>query len=380
MAHKVFNNSFGSQYSFGFPKISEEQERQIIAGLFEQLMVFDKVTISTNRINSSLTILIKKLGINTVERLIDNDYIELLLWTPVIVTGTGRENKDGSIDESTIYGKPPIAAGSLTEQDTDPERNVNIALSNFDFNRERRRIFVKRAAKKYIIPSGMELSKDSAKMVIDSYKRNLLSELGLPYNKEPELFNLDERFRLLELGHKILETAILAEYSLKSFNNYEHYKIIENSISHIGKAYRTTENFTRILSIEKIPDLKNLFLENKLDFDSIFKLRHLQSAKYFRKWINSVDESTSSEDITYEYIKEIKGHQKFFNWPEGKFIRTVGIFALNLGLGKLLASLGIGSGLEQGLGMLDTFILEKILLGSNPSIYIDQIKNTILTE
>lgn len=63
MISKVFNNNIGSPYSFGFPKLTAKEERLILAGLFEQLLVFDKITISTNRLSFPLIFLIKILGL-----------------------------------------------------------------------------------------------------------------------------------------------------------------------------------------------------------------------------------------------------------------------------------------------------------------------------
>lgn len=373
MSSEVLNNSFGPQYSFGLPKISEEQEIEIIAGLFEQLMLFDKIIISTSRSNLALILLIKNIGINAVERLLDNNYIKFLLWTPVIVTGIGHQNDDGSMDESVIYGKPPIVAGSLSNEDIDPEKNINNALSHFTLHRDRKRIFIKRASSRYLIPDGMLYSGDSAKYVIDSYKNNDLADIGLPYDKEPDQLDLKQRMNLLDLGHKVLETAILANYNFKSFNNFEHYKIFENNVNSIGKAFKITENATEILRIENIPNFKNLYIQNRLNFESVFRLRHLSNAKYFRKWINSINENYNANEITSEYLKEVKGNSNFFNTNEGRFIRNLGIFGASLALGAAIASPAI----DLGLGLLDTYILDKLLKGNNPSMFIDNLKNEI---
>ena len=146
MTSKVFNNKIGSPYSFGFPNLTVEEERLILAGLFEQLLVFDKITISTNRLSFPLVFLIKNIGINKVEELIDRKLIEFMIWTPVLVSGTGRQQEDGTIDESVIYGQPPIAAGSLSNEDLDPENNIKRALDFFSLPRDQKRIFIRNQA------------------------------------------------------------------------------------------------------------------------------------------------------------------------------------------------------------------------------------------
>jgi hypothetical protein len=268
MSNIVFNNKIGDPYDFGYTQLTPEQEQNIVAGLFEQLLIFDKVTISTNRLNFALSFLISKLGINIVERLLELGYIKIMPWTPVILSGGGQQQNNGTIDRTTIYGQPPIVAGSLGE--IDPEENINTAITHFNLHRDRRRTFTRIAAKNYIIPNGMEFSTDSAKFVIDAYKKNNLSGLNLPYEKEPNQLELEQRQQLLGLGNKVLETAILSKYGFKSFENYEHYKIFEQNLNNIGKAYNISEATSSILNLENLPDLKSLFIKENLDFETLF--------------------------------------------------------------------------------------------------------------
>lgn len=376
MNSDVFNNSIGSPYSFDYPRLTKEQDQQILAGLFEQLLIFDKITISTNRVNFALAFLISKLGINIVEKLFDYGYIKIMIWSPVIVTGSGRQLDDGSIDESVIYGQPPIAAGSLSDEDLDPEKNIYNALTHFNFHRERKRIFTRRALNGYVIPNGMAFSTDSSKLVIDAYVNNNLSALGLPFEKDPNQLDLGQRKLLLNLGHKVLETAILSEYTLKSYENYEHFEICRQNISNIGKAYNVSGNTETIFNLEELPNLKQLYLSERMDFESVFKIRHLSNAKHYRKWINEVGENANAKEITKEYLNQIKGNTQFFESTEGKFIKNLGVFGVNTVLGSALAGPG-GIAVGYALGLLETFWLDNLLKGKNPSLFIDNIKKEI---
>lgn len=371
--HIVFNNSLQSSFSFAYPKLTESQIKEHLAGLFEQVLLFDRIVINTGRLNFSLYFLIRELGINRVEEMIEWGLIKFLLWTPIIVTGSGMQREDGSIDESTIRGIPPISAGALTNEDSDPEANIDKALSFFPLNRERKRIFKRLARDNYIVPKGMDFSKNSAEIVLDAYKTNCLADLGLPFDTPPEQMELEKRKILLDLGYNVLETAILSKYHLKSFSNYSHYKICEGNLKNIGNALNVTQNVSKILQIENVPNLKELFISEKMDIQSAFKLRHLGSAKYFRKWINELDHDNDAISITSEYLNELKGKKSFFQSTGGKFLRFLGVF----GVGTALESAIIGTGgmvAGFGLGMLDTFWFDSILKGRNPSMFIDQIK------
>ena len=376
MKREVFNNIIGSPYDLGYPTLSAEQEKNILAELFEQLLIFDKVIIRTNRLNFSLFFLINKLGLNNVERLFDSGYIKLLLWSPLIITGTGRQNEDGTFDESTILGQPPIVGGSLSSDDTDPDKNIHNALMHFNLHRDRKRILARRIEKNYIIPNGLEYSTNSAKFVIDSYQRNNLTELGLPFDKEPDQLNLEERRLLLGLGSRVIETALLSKYELKSYQNYEHFAICKQNLNNIGKAYNISENTSTILSLENLPDLKSLYLSEKLTFDNVFTLRHLSNAKFYRKWINEIGEDSNAQEISKEYLNQIKGSSNFFENNGGKFIRNLGVFGLGSALGGAIAG-PIGTIAGFTLGLLDTYVLDNILKGKNPSMFVDEIRNTL---
>lgn len=377
IASKVLNTSLGSHSDFNYPKLTEEQSKLIIAELFEQLLIFDKIILKTSRLNFTLIFLINQLGINTVEKLLEKGYIELIIWTPLIVTGTGHTNEDGTNDESVIYGQPPIVAASVSDNDSDPEKNINIALTKFNHHRDRRRIFTRQALKRYIVPNGLEYSSDSAKLVIEAYTNNNLGTLGLPFEKDPNQLNIEERMLLLGLSSKVIETALLSKYHLKSYQNYEHYEICKKNLNNIGKAYNVTENTNTLYNLEGLPNLKKLFIEDKIEFDSIFKLRHLPTAKYYRNWINTIGESADATEITKAYLNEIKGSSKFFNSTEGKFIKNLGVFAVSTALGDAIGGAG-GIAASYSLGLLEMYILDNILIGKNPSLFIDGLRKEIL--
>ena len=148
MKNEVFNNSIGSPYAFDFPRLTPEQDREIIAGLFEQLLIFDRITISTNRLNFGVAFLISRLGINTVERLIDSGYIKFMIWTPVIVTGSGRQREDKTIDESVIYGQPPITVAHFLIQIKTLKKYSQSFITFSDLHKDRKG-YLQKALKSY---------------------------------------------------------------------------------------------------------------------------------------------------------------------------------------------------------------------------------------
>lgn len=385
---EVFFSDLGSRYSLRHPNLTRIQTKDYLAKLFEQLLIFDRVVISTGRLNFALYFLLKELGINTVEKLIDYGYIKFMIWSPLLVSPDGRQMPDGSIDYSFIYGLPPISGGSFSKNDVDPEHNINIALKPYGLHRDRQRIFTKKALKNYIVPDGMEFSKGATDFIIDAYSKDNLSSLGLPFTKEANQLDMNERNLMIELSHQVLETSILSRYGLKSFENYEHMEICKNSLNNIGKAYNIINNTSNLFKLDDLPNLKKLYIDESLEFDSIFKLKHLSNAKNFRNWINNVGENTNFQEISKEYFNEIKGKGNFFESTKGKLLRNLVLFGLNPALGYAIEGAAGGAiglavkpiidkGLDLGLGLLDDIVLDGILKGRNPSMFIDDIKKEI---
>jgi hypothetical protein len=372
----VFNNKFGAPYNYDYPKFTAIQEEELIAGLFEELLIFDQIVINTNRLNYALLLLVHKLGLNTVEELFGRGYIKIMIWSPALVAATGHARKDGTIDESVIYGKPPIVGGALTEKDLDPVKNIHSALDRFQIQRDRKRIFTRIARDHYVVPNGMEFSTESAKFVIDAYNHDNLKHLGLPYGKEPNQLDLEERKLLLNLSHNVLETAVLAKYNYKSYEVFEHLEICKQSIENIGNALSVSQNSSTLFDLEGLPNLKELYLSEKIDFNRIFTIRNLPTAKYFRKWINEISQNADSTELTKEYLNEIKGNSKFFNSTGGRFLKYMASLGLTSAIGSAVGG-PIGSFIGGTLGLLDALWFDNILIGRNPSMFIDRIKKEV---
>lgn len=387
--NRLYNNSICNSSILGyFPRFTKEQEQNILATFFEQLLLFDCIVISTDKDNFSLTFLISKLGFETVERLVRSGYIKFTIKSSIIVTGTGRKNEDGTIDKSVIYNQPPIVGGVLGDEELNPEENLFRALKRFDIDKRRRNKLINKIAPSYLSTVDMKIGVDTTKFILDSYENNHLEQLGLPFTKDPKDLNLDERAKLLNLANSILEAGIIAKNGFKSYNNYGELEIAEKSFENIGKAFNISTNISEILKIENTPDLRQIYLNNQFEIEDIFKLRHLKTAKYFRKWINEVGENSDSFEVTEAYLAEIKGAKSFFNTTKGRIIKNTLMYGATSGLGLLIAGqIGAVVGgaikpivepmVDYGLGLMEEFTVDSLFSGKNPKIYIDKLKDEI---
>lgn len=350
------------------------------AELFEQFLLFDKLAIRVERENFGLAFLIQTLGFKKVRELLDRDLINFVLWTPAFFTTTGQREEDGTIDHSKILGTPPLYAGSFQPEDVDPEINLDRALNKFQIGKGSKLAFKKAARDKYVLPDS-KIASNAKDYIINAFIEGKLNGLGLLNNKKPEDLDHIERRKLVKIGGQVIETTILAQNNYTSFEKLEPSLITQEALKNIGHALSISKNTGQILEIENIPNLRDLYITERLSLSTILELRQKSAVKNYRKWISEISQKTDSYSITKEYINEITGKNNFFDSTKGKFIKNVGLFGIGAGLGGWLGGLGgavVGSALsgasDFGLGLLDTYLLDNLLKGWNPKLFIKEIE------
>jgi hypothetical protein len=355
------------------------QRAKMIALLFEQFMLFDKVAIMIDRTGMSLVFLIRELGINAVEELLDKKIIELVLWIPLIFTTKGKPEADGSFDEAKILGTPPLVPATYVESDLDPNISLNHALSWFQLNNDRKKIFKRIASKCYVYPA--TTADYAVQLTINAYQSNYLSSLGLKYEKEPEQLGFDDRTKLSLLSHDVLETSILGELGYSSYEKYSYQSLANESIKSIESGLKVSNNTSEILAIENLPNLQALVFDGTFKLNDALILRNRNVVTSYRQWINTLSKAGDYEKISQEYINELAGKNKFAESTSGKLLRTFGMFGVGAGIGALFAGplggfvgAGIGKVAELGLGLFDTFTLDSILKGWNPKMFVEEIR------
>ena len=107
----------------------EIQKRKLLAILFEQFLLFDKIAIKIDRENLGLYFLISELGLNKVEELLDYGIIIPVLWTPMIITSKGIALEDRKFTDNGVKGQFPIIAGRLSDEDSNPENSIDKLIS-----------------------------------------------------------------------------------------------------------------------------------------------------------------------------------------------------------------------------------------------------------
>lgn len=356
------------------------QKRKLLALIFEQFLLFDKIAFKVDLESNYLHFLFEIFGINKLEELLDHNIIKLVLWTPMIVIKSGRMKSDGSMDDTIILGEPPLFSMNLSYENADPEKRLEVFFNKYPFHKDRKKSFIKRTLKQFVIPEN-SIAENSAKIVIEAFQNNRFSNLGLKADKEPEFLNGEERRKLSVLGNQVITTTVLANSGFKSYNNHSYFILSKESVTHIESALNVSKNTSTIFKIDNIANIQSLVLDNKIPFERVFDIRYNKNIKHYRKWINSISENTNAEDITREYLDEVQGKNNFFGSALGKFVRTVGMFGIGSGIGAAVsgvegAAIGgtIGKATDFGLALFDSYILDGILKGWNPRMFVEEIK------
>ncbi len=318
---KALANSFVSNYNSALSEIAEH------------LLLYDKVSIKVYGENIPLVVLINELGIEQVFELVEEEALEFILWTPVLTT---LENDD--LKRIAM----PFQSGNLNSPvHCIPEESLNQGLKSLknSIDRKLRRDLVRKVIKVYKTPND-KLVHHAADLVVSAYQTNKLQTFGLQKDKDIMELNYSERFALLALGDEILETAILSDFKYSSFGNYLYYSILDHSFDKINNTTNISEGFKNILGIEKLPDIPTLLNEKRIDLKKLIAIRRKKISKEFRGWMERVTDKSDSEYVTKQYIEDITSHKGPLDTKKGKFIKTMGMYAIGATVGNLVGGIG----------------------------------------
>ena len=354
------------------------------ASIFENLLLFDTVSYKVCGENIPLVILINNFGVKGIEALIEQGAINFVLWNQMVTY---------FVDD--IAGVDPLQSGYHSSSVySDPEESIRSGFNwmKAKLNSSEKKMLVRKIREIYTIPSN-DLSKSAVSLARSSYESGKL----LAYNLSPETtsfrdLNIDERKKLCSCATEILQYSHLINNNMTSFDNFEFYKMFDDSVNKINMAAKIQSDFNSVCNLENIPDLKNFFPEVDNPFAKVVKLRNSSSSKKFRKWLSDCSNSSDGIDITKNYLEAIENTKGFFETKTGRFTKNIAMSAFGTGLGLVVsnyatptvATLAGGVGLAAskllepaaslGLDMLDEFVLAGVLKGWTPKLFFRDIE------
>lgn len=343
----------------------------IKAQIFEDLLLYDKVTFKVYGENFPLAFLINELSMKGIEKLIEKDDIQFALWTPTIMYGV-----------SNIKGVIPIFPGRFNSPvHCEPEQSIESGL-NFltNLSQKNKKIIKRKLRDKYIIPKeGIE--NEAQEFTLSAFKSNKFAHYEL--TNEEDLTQLDKKQKeiLNKCASDLLEYKFTISEQLTINQNSEFQPLfnstVKNSIKH-------DEIVTEIIKIENFPNLKEVFFNlEKTTFKDIVKIREKNNIKKFRNWLNEISNNAELNEITKEYINSIENSKDFFETKKGRFTKNIIMSLVGAGIGSIAGPMGTTIGGIAGnllspsadfaLDMLDEYFISEVLKGWTPRTFFDEL-------
>lgn len=295
--------------------------------------------------------------------MLEQGAIKFVLWNPGVTY---------IVDD--IPGLLPLQSmGNFTTAvHSDPEESIMSGLKFMSnpLPRRVRKDITRKVLKHYVVPPE-DLSRDAAEFGHEGYKSNLFEEFGLPNEKNLTDLKQKERKLLCSLATQCLDLTILAKYQFSTYNSFDLMKLNRSEYGNLKNANAIENVVETVFDIESIPNFSSMISEGMIDITDIAKLRKRKSSKQFRVWIDKVSHHEDKSDITREYIDSVMDSKTFFQTPKGKLTKVIAVTSLGVVVGSTMAG---PSGVIMGatIGLLDSYVLDKILKGWTPRHYIDK--------
>jgi len=355
-----------------FPHRLKEQHGSI----FEQLMLFDKVSFKVYGENIQIPFLLNLLGRDTFEDLLDQRAIGFTLWTPLVTYMV-----------TEIRGIVPIQSGTQSSPaHSDPEQSVVLGLNWMRDKlpaHEQKRL-LRRVLPLYEVPK-KDISQNVVGITVSAYNSGKLKALNFPTSgRDIKELALPERKILCQCAAELLEYSYLIQHQMTSFSNKHYFSLFDESVSKVQLQATIAGNFNRLAMLEGFPDLKTLHGELKEPFKNLARLRAKRSSVKFREWLATASFSATDTDIAKEYVDAIADAAGFFETRKGKVTKSIVMTAIGAAIGAAIAGVegalggaaaakAVETGADFTLDLVDEFLIGGLTKGWSPRMFFDDL-------
>ncbi|WP_455928780.1 hypothetical protein [Pseudomonas fluorescens] len=381
-------NDFARKYLFKSVPVSKVDadnfhvaHQNLKSSLFENLMLFDKVSHKVYGENVPLTLMLTFMEVKQVEELIEQNALEFVLWTPFIAHW-----------DSGISGLNPLVSGVQTESVySDPEASLEAGLRFYTkpIKRRERRTLLRKARDCYKVPKP-ELSHSAVQLAQSAYRSSKLDVYGFN-SMDVDLMELKKPQRELlgRCAEDLLQFSFLLESGMVSFGEKEFYSFFESSVAKLEQAYPIVKSYSELAKIENLPNFAEAFSRINDPFSNLIKLRGKGKSKRFRAWLAQVSaDERLTDQIAAEYLNAVANAKGFFQTFKGKMVKNVAMTSIGMGVGTLIAGpLGTLVGpaavkilepvADVGLDLMDEFLISGLTKGWTPKMFIEDFRKLV---
>jgi hypothetical protein len=197
----------------------------------------------------------------------------------------------------------------------------------------------------------------------------------------PSVCELNDRLTISTIGSGLLAMAGLNQRveKMKSFNamtgmRADELPLLSERLSFLEKQIDPdlqVHRFHRVLELSGFPNLNESSIA-KFDLEKLFEIRESRECKEFRSWLWAADALTD-EEIRDQFTGLSK---KMSLWAHGNIGKSLR-WSASTGIGFIPV---VGNIAGAALGLLDTFLLEKVLPESGPVTFLNRYYPSLFRE
>lgn len=346
--------------SFQVLATSKQNKQKIISDIFTSILIYDKLCISIDNFFSLMDIL----GYEDIVKLLQNKVIEVFDdggYTPIVIL-----NKNGYAEFRSRHGLKESLLPDEWEPFQNLEETINFhcedcqSLAIDKENRIRLQLLIEKNSSNCEHHSWSQIKLISQELKYDLRNNNLVQEFGLK-SEDIQYILPQDIYKILRLAHlnrglinahQINATSIAIDASAQSTLAAKLSPTLGQNVSR-----KPIDVFQKILQMKGIIDLGNLYSRKIIDIDDLINLRNDFNGKLFRYWFASreySEEETLRELLNRSLPNSRTAITKYVRWI---YPNIVGLFEPVSGFAA---------------SYVDSFIIDKILQGWHPSIFLDE--------
>lgn len=335
---------------------------EFIRNLLISIFIHNTTYIKT----TDLFILFKYLSVDKTLRLIQSDFLKLIddngLDTGLIVDADNKKFI-GFFENSCLHPDRKKADDFDTSFDY-----LSFQVGKAPIPKEMKSALLFNVEKKTILfDVDQTIEKIKKELDYDFLNGNITTKFGIDNENIEDIKdeNINKIFRLVKSNQGLLYSAILnADNLICEANSSVDF---ENKFKNLYNVNinQSTESFNFLTNKLGVPDFTDLILNNVITIDEFLELRQKRGSYKFREWFYQIDHN---KDLAIENLlsqSNIKNKNKVLSFLRWSFSNAIGM--IEPISGTIYSA-------------LDTFVLDKLLSGWSPNLYLNKTLGVYLNK
>ena len=172
---------------------------------------------------------------------------------------------------------------------------------------------------------------------------------------------VDLVLKIAEANMEILIGSLIGEADL--FTSAGTSTLLRDKLARSGLAATQLDSFLSLLELNEIPDVRSGVADNVLPLPEIWRIRNGRRSRKFRHWLKRAG-TKDAREIEKLYVEAL-GKKSWVAYLPARIMR----FAITTTAGVINPFVGVG------LGLIDSFFVERFFSGFTPRLFLDELRN-----